>query len=990
MPESANNHMTPVSLKTNGCVDPLGIDTPRPLFRWQLRAQGKNSYQKAYRITVTDDRDKMVWDSGKVCTSRQLQIPYEGESLLSMIRYRWRVMVWDQNDAASEWSNDASFEMGLLQASDWKAHWIGGNSILDPLGGLNWIGVSGEEKVTIQKTFFLSKEAQQIVLDAAAYESWELFCNGRLRRRMNTEWKRDFTTPIRYADLTEFFGPGINTIKFCVSSGKYGAVLAARIQIRYADGTEEQLVTDESWQTVCREHIQSACIVGTLGDDPWGKLKRRGPAPLLRKEFEVAGVVERARLYVCGLGYEDCHINGMPVSDGVLRGEYTQFHKTVYYNTMDVTALLQQGRNCLAAELGRGYYAFGKDWIGVMAEQDEPKLLAQLEIWYTDGTRQTVRSDLTWQTTDGPTADDNIWYGEKYDARLEPVGWKQPGFDDTMWLPACLMQKPEGTLRANFLQPIRVKEMLQPVCVKSLGPRKYLYDFGRVTTGWATIRVEEPRGSRIRLRYGENLLESGAVDMQTKCRVFQFWEPAQEDIYICRGSEEEIWTPKFSYKGYRYVEIEGLDHEVSVTGLVLHNDLAQTGSFHCSNELFNQIHEIIIPTILNNFHSIPTDTPTYEKRGWTGDAQSICDTVLVNLDAQLFFRKWLQDLADSQNVDGAIPDTCPGPVYYPPAPEWMCAMVIVPYQLYLHCGDEEVLHRYYPEMKRYMEYEINRLQNGLSSNLHYGDWNSPAGSCPPEGSTFNSTCFVYYVCSIMQKIADHLGKNEDSAHFLEAAEQIRNTLNNHFFDENTMLYHTEKACGFRQTPTLLPLAFGIVPEEKRDTVAASLAENIRQKDDCHLTTGCMGLKFLAPTLTRLGYGDVANAIVDRKDFPSWGYWISKGATTCWETWDTDSRSYNHFYFGTIDDWFYQCLAGIQPTSAGYKTFTIQPYCCGSLTETEASVNTPYGRLWVHWQIADGAFAINIEVPVNTTAQIVMPGGAIHHIGSGKWHYEELI
>lgn len=984
------NNMIPVALKVNGCVDPIGIDTLHPLFQWQLHAQKPNSYQSAYQIVVKDDSGRTVWDTGKVCTGRQLQIPYRGEPLLSRTGYRWRVMVWDQEDTASDWSNEADFEMGLLQESDWKAQWIGGNSIGSPLDGLNWIGVSGEKKVTFQKTFRLKKKVQQIVMDAAAYEGWDLFCNGILRRRMNTEWKQDFTSPIRYADLTEFFAPGINTIKFCVSAGEYGAVLAARIRIRYADGAKEQIVTDDSWQTAYKGNLQNAGVVGIFGDAPWGKPKRRGPAPLLRKEFEVAGNVERARLYICGLGYEDCRINGKPVSDGVLRGEYTQFNKTVYYNTMDVTTLLQKGSNCLGAELGRGYYAFGKDWIGVMAEQDEPKLLAQLEIRYADGTRQEVCSDQTWQTMDGPTVDDNIWYGEKYDARLEPDGWYLPGFDAAHWKQAAARDKPGGVLKANLMPPVRVTEHLRPIRTECLTPKKWLYDFGKVTTGWITISVHEPRGTRIRLRYGEKLLDSGEVDMQTKCCVFQFWEPAQEDIYICRGGDQETWTPKFSYKGYRYVEIEGPDHEMVVTGLVLHNDLARTGSFRCSNELFNQIHGIITPTILNNFHSIPTDTPTYEKRGWTGDGQSICDTALNNLDAQRFFRKWIQDLADSQNEDGAIPDTCPGPVYYPPAPEWMCAMVVVPYQLYLHCGDEEVLTRYYPEMKRYIDYEIDRLQDGLSSNLHYGDWNSPAGSCPPEGSAFNATCFVYYVCTLMQKIANVLKRSEDAAYFAETSDRIRDTLNNRFFDEEAMLYHTEKKAGFRQTPTLLALAFGIVPQEKRDAVAASLAKNIRQKDDCHLTCGCMGLKFLAPTLTRYGYVDIANAIVDRRDYPSWGYWLVNGATSCWETWDTDSRSYNHFYFGTIDDWFYRYLAGIQPVAAGYKTFLIRPYPCGDITEVKASMQTLYGTIRVHWQIIEGTFLLNVTVPVNTTARIVMPGGRSCQTGSGDYQYRELI
>ena len=981
MLSTCNDYLRPIHLKTELRENPLGIDENCPSFSWRLDAKGKNIYQSAYRIIVTDEAAAVVWDTGKILSSRQLEIAYEGVPLQSTTRYYWKVMVWNQKDNPSSWSEEAFFETAFLTDSDWKAQWIGGNSAYDPMKGLSWIGSTENVEASFEKIFYLKEGVQQVVLDAAAYSEWKLYCNGVLRRWMNTQWKQDFQSPIRHADLTEFFAQGKNTIRFEVTGGSYGTVLAARLTVRYADGTEEQIVSDESW----KDRTNTAGIVGRYGDAPWGVPKRRGPAPLMRKEFCVSGAVERARLHICGLGYESSCLNGQPVSDGVLRGEYTQFHKTVYYNTVDVTALLRQGRNCLSAELGRGFYSFGKDWIGVMAEQDEPKLLAQLEIRYEDGTCQTICSDDSWQTDDGPTVDDNIWYGDKYDARLEQSGWDLPGFDASHWRRVRVVNRPGGTLKANFMSPIRMVEELCPMQVDMLSDKIRLYDFGKVTTGWVTICVNEPKGTRIRLRYGEKLLDTGMVDMESKNCVFQFWEPAQEDIYICRGGGEEVWTPKFSYKGYRYVEIEGLDHEISVTGQVLHNDLPQTGMFRCSNELFNQIHGLITPTILNNFHSIPTDTPTYEKRGWTGDGQSICDTALLNLDAQLFFRKWVQDLADSQNDDGAIPDTCPGPVYYPPAPEWMCAMVVVPYQLYLHCGDTQILKNYYSQMCRYTHYEIDRLKDGLSSNLHYGDWNSPAGACPPEGSSFNATCFVYYVCTMMRSVAGVLGEVEDEKYFEQAAGRIRDTLNSRFLDTATMLYHTEKQTGFRQTPTLLPLAFGIAPEEKQTAIAESLARNIRQKDDCHLSTGCMGLKFLAPTLTRFGYGDVADAIADRKDFPSWGYWLSKGATTCWEEWDTKARSYNHFYFGTIDDWFYRYLAGIQPVEAGYKRFRVKPYVCGSVTQAEARVNTPYGEIAVNWNISDG-FRIEVSVPVNTTAEVEMPNGTVYVIGSGEYEF----
>ena len=990
MSECMDQHMMPVALKTNACVNPIGIDTLHPLFQWMLHAQCMNCYQGAYRIVTVDDMGKIVWDTGKVRSERQLQIPYDGRRLRSMTRYRWRVMVWDQKDVPSGWSQEASFEMGLLRPSDWQAQWIGGNSDYNPLEGLSWIGgyAGPGRTLDFRRSFYVGKSLQQAVFDGTAFACWELVCNGVLCRRMNTEWKQDGTSPVRYADLTEYLQEGENTLLFRVTADEQGRIaVIGRLLLREEGGLETCLSTDGNWTVSCAESNVPAIVIGAYGDEPWGRPKRRGPAPLLRKEFEASGTVRKARLYICSLGYGVCTINGQPVTDAVLQTEYSQYHKTVYYYTFDVTALLRPGRNCLGVELGRGYYSYHRDWIGVMAEQDEPKLLLQMMIWKADGSCQPVLSSPDWRTADGPTVDDSIWYGEKYDARLLPEGWEKPGFDDSAWRSVRLMRAPGGRLHAAALPPIRIAGQLQPVHIDAPAHNVRVYDFGKITAGWARICMRETPGTRIKLTYGEKLLENGRVDMQARCAVYQFWEPAQTDIYVCCGGNE-CWTPKFSYKGFRYVEVEGVDHEISIMGLSLHNDLRRTGYFSCSNELFNQIHNLITPTILNNFHSIPTDTPAYEKRGWTGDGQTICDTALLNLDAQNFFRKWMKDLSDSQNEDGAIPDTCPGPVYYPPAPEWMCAVVMIPYQLYLHCGDEAALAGYYPEMKRYTEYEIGRLQDGLSSNLHYGDWNSPAGSCPPEGSAFNATCFVYYILTIMERTACVLEKEADAVRFRTAAQDIYQVLNDRFFDEAQMLYHTEIPAGFRQTPTVLPLAFGIAPAEKRRAIAASLSENIRVRDRNHLSAGCMGLKFLAPVLTEYGYADIAYAIVNQTDCPSWGYWLTKGATSCWETWDIDSRSYDHFYFGTIDNWFYQYLAGIRPVTAGYKTFQIRPYPCGELTKAAAGVQTPYGNIGVNWQITDGVFEMEVVVPANTTAKIIMPSGTLFWAGSGSHRYKE--
>lgn len=421
MDEHLLKHMMPTVLKTNSRVDPLGIDTLPPLFQWQLCTQHENCYQSAYRIVVMESGGRVVWDSGKVLSDQQIQIPYSGEALRSMTRYCWRVIVWDQSDVPSEWSEDAAFETGLLHPEDWSAAWIGGNSEFDPFAGLHWIGCSAEagQSVDFCRTFALEKPLQQAIFDGTAFACWELFCNGVLYRRMNTDWKQDGTSPIRYADLTEYLNIGENTLCLRVTADEQGNTAAiGKLLVRFEDGEDICIQTDADWTA---QGIP-AQIVGSYGDTPWGKPKRRGPAPLLRKEFSLDGRVARARLYVCGLGYGVYTINGESVTDAVLQTEYSQYHKTVYYHTFDVTKLLRSGENCIGAELGRGYYSFHKDWIGIMAEQDEPKLFLELKIWMADGCCVSVASGADWKTTDGPTVDDNIWYGDKYDARLGAAG----------------------------------------------------------------------------------------------------------------------------------------------------------------------------------------------------------------------------------------------------------------------------------------------------------------------------------------------------------------------------------------------------------------------------------------------------------------------------------------------------------------------------------------------------------------------------------------
>ncbi len=1028
-------------LKTEYCEKPLGIGKSKPVFSWRIVSEKRSQIQTAYRIFISSHKSGIelhtadIWDSGKIYSDETVNIKYQGVQLQSGGRYYWWVMAWDKEDRPSKWSKEAWFEMGLLEETDWKGCWIGGNSSKNPLDNAKWIGCkkvleedSKPEDYYFKKTFIIpsDKVVQQVVFDGTVDESGAFYINYNLACYTNTEWGRDWTSPFCYVDLTEKVRSGVNCISCKVSSsGKRVPAFIGRLMVYYTDDTSDVVETDDTWEwseipvegmedtTLEDATWKAGKILAVYGEEPWGKPKRRGPAPLLRKEFKIDEAIEKARLYICGLGYYELQLNGKRVGDSLLTTSYSQYDKTVYYSTYDVTELLNKGDNCVGIEIGRGYYAYQKDWIGTGEWLDEAKMLLQLEVELSDGKKQQMTSDSTWATIDGPTVDDNVWYGDKYDARLEKDGWSKAGYNAKGWVCARLMDSPKGILKPDIVQPIKITDVLLPVDVTNPSPNTFVYDFGKVTTGWARITVGEKEGTRIKLTYGEKLLPDGRVDMKRKNAVYQFWESPQVDIYICSNKEMVSWEPKFSYKGYRYIEVEGLDHGIDIKGVVLHNDLERTGSFECSNDLLNRIHGIITPTILNNFHSIPTDTPIYEKRGWTGDAQAIAETAMLNLDSVSFFRKWVRDLADSQSEEGEIPDTCPGPVYYPPAPEWMCAFIVIPWNLYVYYGDSDVLKEHYQAMRKYVCYEIERMKDNVSSNKYYGDWNAPSmGGAPPEGAELSSTSYVFYVCELMSKIAKILEMDEDSNYFNDICSAIKKSINDKFFNKQLGFYLTNKYDGYRQTSNILPLAFGIVPQEVREDVADKLAEDVINKG-CHLDTGCFGTKFIAPVLSECGRADLAYAVASQNSYPGWGYWLENGATTCWETWETSARSYNHFYLGTIDEWFYKYLAGIQVKSAGFKEIVLRPYICGDLTYACGHLDTVRGRISSKWRKDDHGFTWDIEIPANTIAKIYIPdqgekvlfesgrpinevqdikrfdirdGYIIYLVGSGRYHF----
>lgn len=993
----------PFDLKVNHVENPLGLGREPLFFNWKTESFRRGAKQTACRILVASasallsEGEGDLWDSGRMETDDSIQVAYRGKETVSGGRYCWKVMLWDEKGEPSGWSAPAFFEMGLNGEGDWKGGWISGREREEDLRGGQWIGCPDEtaERIQFYRRLELPEGAivRQAWFGGTADSQIALFINGSTVARSNYTWGQRYIDPFCWVDFAEKLRAGENVVCCDVSRKGGGGAFIGKFRVLLADGTKIAFGTDDDWECAANPGFEpkkdgvrlisagKAKVRGRFGDAPWGKFSRRGCAPLFRKEFELPKKIKKARLYVCGLGYCAVTLNGKRPDGNLLEPAYTQYDKRVYYVTKNVGSLLREGRNCIGAALGRGYYACGRDWIGKGDWLDEPKMLLQLAVTYEDGTEETVVSDESWKTADAPTFDDSVWYGEKYDANKEQPGWDLPGFADDGWSAARRAAPPLGKLETKRMPPVRVTEKID--CVLSGRPKEgvFVYDAGRVMAGACRVTLRGPKNARVRISYAERLTQSGRIDTWKDGQDGQFWETPQVDFYICRGGGEESWEPRFSYKGFRYIEIEGDCEPLAAQALVFHNAVENAGDFSCGNGLFNRIHAMVRNSILSNLHTIPSDTPMHEKRGWTGDAQTICDTAACNFDMHDFFEKWVQDIADSQNEEGAVSHTCPGPTAYPPTPAWMSALLIIPWSLYRNYGDREILRRYYPVFRKYGNYELNRLVDGVSSDAHYADWHCPEGARGPEGATLFATAYVYRACDLLARMAAVLGFAEDEKTFRAAAEKLRAKINTAFFDREAGVYHTEIEAGYRQSSNVLPLAFGIVPEEFRRKVADNLSRDVLVTRGGHLDTGCFSTKYLAPLLSEYGHYDAAYALADARTFPGWGYWLENGATGCLEGWKLDVRSLNHHYLGTIDEWFYGYVLGIRALEPGWKKIRVRPYP-GALRWAKGGMETVRGTVSVRWEKEGGRFRLWVRIPANAEALVDLPGGCAAVTESG--------
>ena len=726
-------------------------------------------------------------------------------------------------------------------------------------------------------------------------------------------------------------------------------------------------------------------------------------ARYLRKEFRTENKkISLATLYITGLGHYEAYINGTTIGDQVLAPALTDYTKSVKYNTFDITAqIANDAENTLAVALGNGRYLRTTK---VMRNFGFPKMLARLEISYADGSKQIVESDNSWKITPkGPIFANNLFDGEEYDARKELTGWKTAGYDDSDWLAVEMVDAPEGKLSLQTNPPIKIMETLHPIGIKETKPSVYILDMGQNMVGWLQIKVRGNRGDTVRMRFAETLRPNGEI------YTANLRGAKATDLYICKGGGEEMWEPKFVYHGFRYVEISVSGQHIKCRlddfeGKVIYDEMKTIGSFETSDSTLNQIYRNAYWGIRGNYHSIPTDCPQRDERqGWLGDRTTNVFGESFIFDNHALYTKWLEDIEEAQRADGSIPDVAP--IFwnwsgYTDNMTWPHAYLTIAEMLYQQFGDLQPIEKHYNSMKRWLDYMSGKyLEDGIMARDRYGDW-----CLPPEdpklihskdstritNGALLGTAYYYRSLALMENFAELLNKNEDKEAFSAEKKTVKTAFNNKFWNTENSFYDNNTV-----TANLIPLCFGMVPNENEAALFQNIVRKIEDDFRSHVPVGVIGIQWLMRGLTENGRGDLALKIATNRDYPSWGYMIDNGATTIWELWNGNTanpsmNSGNHvMLLGDLIIWYYQYLGGIRNagTATAYRNIELRPYFIDGIDFVNCSYETPYGEIKSSWKRTGKQIVWNFIIPAETTAIVFIPnkkGFSVKQYKAGKY------
>ncbi|PST82705.1 hypothetical protein C7T94_08600 [Pedobacter yulinensis] len=858
-------HAVPVNLTCNYRSSPIGLDERQPRLSWNIQAAARNWHQRAYQIMVATDSagllssKAVIWNSGKVQSTRNLHVKYAGSPLRSFMNCWWRVRVWDAAGKISSWSAPAYWKMGVLEPAHWKAQWVASN---------------------------LELKAYQVALRSLPDFDME---------PETSIWRR-------------------------------------------ADSI--------------RKHVR---VLDTA------------QAVHMRRVFTTSKKIRRATAYVCGLGLHELYLNGRRVGKEYLNPAHTDYQKTVFYNTYNVTAYIKTGRNALGVILGNGWYNglvphalrfYTADYI------DPPKLMMQLRIEYADGSVKLVGTDKSWQyTTRGPIYYNDILSGESYDARSEMPGWSTPGYAATNWEKCLAASAPSGKLVSQQLYPVTKIRTVPAVSVSRQG-QGFRFDLGQDLSGWVRLRVHGKRGQQVKIHY----LGSGGHTLGRY----------QTHYYILKGGREEWYEPRFSYNGFRLIEVEGLDYSPEcsdVQGVLVATELKKTGTFACSNDKLNRLQQTLLNTIDNFVLHIPND-PTREKAGWLQDTQNGFDVNAYNYDVASMYRKWQRDFNDIAFDNGYVPPVAPGRFAGPSinGPWWGGMILYNVAMLHHYYGDEDIIRESYAPMKRWMAY-LQSISKDHVVEWGLGEWMEPAAAPDGRPTTtpvpLTSTVAYYFYACKMAEFARLLEKPDDVSYFTDLAKDIKTAYNRRFLDAATGRYALGSQAG-----QLMSLRYGLVPDDKRGLALERLREYIA-KQNGHLSTGFVATPVLLTTLSDLGMGKEAYAMATKEDYPGWFDMVfNKGNSVLKEAWNGGLVQMPSLA-GPIGHWFYHSLAGIQPApgAQAFGRIVIKPTFISELSWVEASYQSAGGKIFSHWKHSNDRYEIRVTIPANTTALVYLPAGS---------------
>jgi alpha-L-rhamnosidase len=1033
------------NLRCEHLENPQGIDAVSPRFSWQLASGDRGVRQTAFQILVASSEKILARDEGdlwehEVASDASVLLSYAGKPLASHEPCFWKVRVWDAAGNISKWSTPAKWTMGVLKPTDWNAaKWIGqdGTDTTNLLTDTAWIWSDDDRVETNYFRRILTLPAGRAIRQAIFEYTGDNECRGWIDE--NDLGARNNFKTVKWNNVTGRLQPG-KTYLFGFTGrhengAKNPAGIIGKITIEYMDGETKVIPTDEQWKV--SKNLEAGWNTVGFDDSKWVAAKKLGPAAMqpwtnprsaesrrqparyLRKDFLAEKKIARATVSFCGLGLSELYVNGSKIGDAVLSPAFAQYDKRAFYVTYDVTTNVLRGENALGVVLGNGrYYADRSKTYAGTVSFGWPKLLLNLRIEFADGSVKEIVSDESWKlTTDGPILANNDFDGEEYDARKELGDWSKANYHTVAsllplqgkqtWVSAQIVGAPSGILSAQMQEPIRVTETLKPITVKEISPGVFIYDLGQNMVGWCRIHVRGKVGDAVMLRHAETLKPDGSLYMAN------LRGAEATDVYTLKGGGSETWEPRFITHGFRFVEVTGWPGKPdlnSLEGRVVNDDLPSAGNFACSNELLNKIYQNVVWGTRGNYRSLPTDCPQRDERqGWLGDRSEECKGEAYLFDISTIYSKWRQDMADAQRANGSIPDVAPSywPIYSDNV-TWPSSAIIIPSALERQFGDNASIGKNYDGAKVWMEHMMTFASNNIISKDSYGDWCVP----PEEANLIHSkdparqtdkallaTSYFYYDLCLMEKYAVSLGKSEDATRWKNLAVDYKKAFNEKFLDHEKGQYSNGT-----QTSCVLPLAFGLVPEDMKVKIFVTLVANIENVTKGHIGTGLIGGQYLNRVLSDNGRADLCYTIASQKDYPSWGYMVEQGATTIWELWngntaDPTMNSGNHVMLvGDLVVWLNEYLAGIAPASPGFRRIKMQPHPVGDLKFVKATHNSPYGKILSEWHREGNKFDWQIEIPANTTATVIAPAGKNSHVtcneksasstlelGSGKYH-----